>query len=412
MDTYLVGGAVRDGLLGLPIRERDWVVVGGTLADMETLGFRQVGKDFPVFLHPETHEEYALARTERKTAPGYHGFETRFSPDVSLEEDLLRRDLTINAIAQSSSGELIDPYGGIQDLSDRMLRHVSPAFAEDPVRILRLARFAARFERLGFTIAPETLALMRSMTVAGEVDALVAERVWAETAKALAEPSPAIYFQTLRECAALAVVFPEIDRLYGVPQPERWHPEIDTGVHVNLVLTAAAALSTEPRVRFAALLHDVGKGTTPPSEWPKHRGHEQRGVKIIENLCARMRVPNDFRDLAVMASRDHGNVHRAMELRADTILGLLERCDALRRSERFHEFLLTCIADARGRTGFENADYPQAVFFRNALEAVRAVALDPQERSGLDGASIGRLLGQRRLQALESLCRDRPTKSP
>jgi tRNA nucleotidyltransferase (CCA-adding enzyme) len=411
METYLVGGAVRDSLLGLPVRERDWVVVGGTPLELETLGFRQVGKDFPVFLHPQTHEEYALARTERKTAPGYHGFETRFSPDVSLDEDLLRRDLTINAIAQSTTGELIDPYGGVRDLSDRILRHVSPAFAEDPVRILRLARFAARFARLGFTVAPDTLTLMRGMTAAGEVDALVAERVWAETAKALSEPSPAVYFQTLRDCGALAVVFPEIDRLYGVPQPPRWHPEIDTGIHVQLVLTAAAALSPEPRVRFAALLHDLGKGTTPSHEWPKHHGHEHRGVKIIEALCARLRVPNEYRDLAVMASREHGNVHRAMELRPDTVLGLLERCDALRRPERFHELLLTCIADARGRTGFEDADYPQAVFFRKALEAVRAVAIEPQERSGLGGAAIGRLLGERRLHALESLCRDRPTKS-
>ena len=407
METFLVGGAVRDELLGLPVRERDWVVVGATPAQMEQLGYRQVGKDFPVFLHPETRDEHALARTERKTAPGYHGFETRFSPDVTLEEDLLRRDLTINAMARSVTGELVDPYGGLQDLEQRRLRHVSPAFCEDPVRILRLARFAARYAHLGFTVAAQTMELMREMTVAGEVDALVAERVWAETLKALTEPRPSEYFRILRACGALAVIFPEIDRLYGVPQPERWHPEIDTGVHTGLVLDAAAAISAEPRVRFAALVHDLGKGTTPASEWPKHHGHEARGVKIIENLCARLRIPNDFRDLGVMVAREHGIIHLAKELRPETIYALLERCDAIRRPARFEEGLLACFADARGRTGFENCDYPQARFFSRALDTVRGVTLTPQEREELDGAGIGHLLATRRLDALKLLCAER-----
>jgi tRNA nucleotidyltransferase (CCA-adding enzyme) len=371
---------------------------------MELRGYRQVGKDFPVFLHPETKDEHALARTERKTAPGYRGFETRFSPDVTLEEDLLRRDLTINAMARSSTGTLIDPYGGLQDLNRRQLRHVSPAFGEDPVRILRLARFAARFAHLGFSVAPETMSLMRGMTEAGEVDALVAERVWAETLKALTESRPAEYFRILRECGALAVIFPEIDRLYGVPQPERWHPEIDTGIHVGLVLDAAATLSAEPRVRFAALVHDLGKGTTPVSEWPKHHGHEARGVKLVERLCERLRVPNDFRDLGVLVAREHGVIHRAKELRPDTIYALLERCDAIRRPARFEEGLLACFADARGRTGYEACDYPQARFFRQVLEAVRSVGLTPEEREGLDGSRIGRLLTARRLAAIERLC--------
>jgi tRNA nucleotidyltransferase (CCA-adding enzyme) len=412
MDIYLVGGAVRDELLGLAVRERDWVVVGSTPNELEAQGFRQVGKDFPVFLHPRSHEEYALARTERKTAPGYHGFETRFSPDVTLDEDLQRRDLTINAMAKRPDGTIIDPYGGMRDLAARILRHVSPAFAEDPVRILRLARFAARYAHLGFTVAPETMALMQQMVIDGEATALVAERVWAETEKALAEPSPVTYFAVLRESGALGVIFPELDRLYGVPQPERWHPEIDTGLHVMLVLGSAAALSKEPRVRFAALMHDLGKGTTPKSEWPKHHGHEARGAKIVDALCARLRIPNDFRDLAIIVAREHGNVHRAMEMRADTILALIERCDGVRRPERFREAMVACMADARGRTGFEQVSYPQADFLNQALDAVRQVTVDANERAGLDGASIGRLFATRRLQVLKQLCRDRPIKTP
>jgi tRNA nucleotidyltransferase (CCA-adding enzyme) len=412
MEIFLVGGAVRDELLGRPVRERDWVVVGAAPAELERLGFRQVGKDFPVFLHPETHEEYALARTERKVAPGYHGFETRFSPDVTLVEDLLRRDLTINAMARAADGSLIDPYGGAQDLSDRVLRHVSSAFSEDPVRILRLARFAARYADLGFTVAEDTLALMCQMTAAGEVSALVAERVWAETAKALTEPCPAVYFAVLRACGALAVVFPELDRLYGVPQPARWHPEVDTGLHVELVLRAAAQLSPESRVRFAALVHDLGKGTTPRDEWPKHHGHESRGVQSVEALCSRLRVPNDHRELGVMVCREHGIVHRAMELRPETALALFERCDAFRRPDRFAECLLACTADARGRTGHESAPYPQAAFLARALDAARSAMLTPTERAGLDGAAIGRRIGEKRLAAVTEVCRTRVTSDP
>jgi tRNA nucleotidyltransferase (CCA-adding enzyme) len=403
MQTYLVGGAVRDALLGLPVRERDWVVVGAGPDELVRLGYRLVGRDFPVFLHPTSHEEYALARTERKTGPGYRGFETRFSADVTLEEDLRRRDLTINAMARDPAGALIDPYGGRRDLEARLLRHVSEAFAEDPVRILRIARFEARFAPLGFRVAPETMLLMRGMVTAGEAAALVPERVWQETAKALAEPAPQEFVAVLRACGALAIVFPELDRLYGVPQPERWHPEIDTGVHVGLVLEAAARLSPEPRVRFAALTHDLGKGTTPPAEWPKHVGHEERGARLIEALAARLRVPNDCRELALLVARHHGLCHRALELRPSTVLELLEHCDALRRPERFEEFLLACEADMRGRTGFEDYAYRQRAYLRAALAAAQATVLDPTERAGLDGAAIGARLREARLAALKRL---------
>jgi tRNA nucleotidyltransferase (CCA-adding enzyme) len=409
MQTHLVGGAVRDALLGLPVRERDWVVVGARPEDLERDGYRRVGRDFPVFLHPATQEEYALARTERKTGPGYRGFETRYSPDVTLAEDLGRRDLTINAMARDADGALIDPYGGARDLAARLLRHVSEAFAEDPVRILRLARFAARFAPLGFSVAPETMALMRRMVAAGEAAALVPERVWAETAKALAEPAPQLFVAVLRQSGALAVVFPELERLYGVPQPPRWHPEIDTGVHVALVLAAAARLSPLPRVRFAALVHDLGKGTTPPAEWPKHVGHEERGARLIAALADRLRVPNDFRELALLVARHHGVCHRAHDLRASTVLELLEHCDAFRRPERFEEFLLACEADMRGRTGFEHRDYPQGTLLRAALAAARAVELDAAERAGLDGAAIGIRLRQARLAALQALGAARTT---
>ncbi len=403
MQTYLVGGAVRDALLGLPVRERDWVVVGARPEELARDGYRLVGRDFPVFLHPTTHEEYALARTERKTGPGYRGFETRHSPDVTLEDDLRRRDLTINAMARDPDGALIDPYGGARDLEARVLRHVSEAFAEDPVRILRVARFAARFAPLGFRVAPETMTLMRGMVAAGEAGALVPERVWQETAKALAEPAPEAFVAVLREAGALAVVFPELDRLYGVPQPPRWHPEVDTGVHVGLVLAAAARLTPLPRVRFAALVHDLGKGTTPPSEWPKHVGHEERGARLIVALAERLRVPNAFRELAVLVARHHGLSHRVLELRASTVLELLEHCDALRRPERFGEFLLACEADMRGRTGFADCDYPQAAFLRLALTRVRTIELDADERAGLDGAAIGARLREKRLAALQAL---------
>jgi tRNA nucleotidyltransferase (CCA-adding enzyme) len=410
MRTYLVGGAVRDELLGRPVTERDWVVVGAVPEDLSRRGYRQVGKDFPVFLHPDTKEEYALARVERKTAPGYHGFETRFSPDVTLEEDLRRRDLTINAMARAEDGTLIDPYGGTRDLELRLLRHVSDAFAEDPVRILRVARFAARYAPLGFRVAPETLGLMTRMVDTGEAAALVPERVWQETAKALAEREPQVFFRTLRAVGALAVVFPELDRLWGIPQPPRWHPEIDTGEHVMMALTAAADLSPLSRIRFAALTHDLGKGTTPREQWPKHVGHEQRSAELVSALAARLRVPNDFRDLAMLVALEHGACHRALELRPATVVRLLERCDALRRPERFDEFLLACQADLRGRTGFADDPYPQRAFLQAALVAAQAVALTPAERAGLTGEEIGQRLRDRRIAALSALCApDRPT---
>ncbi len=403
MQTYLVGGAVRDALLGLAVRERDWVVVGAQPDELVGAGYRLVGRDFPVFLHPTTHEEYALARTERKTGPGYRGFETRFSPDVTLEEDLQRRDLTINAMARAADGTLVDPYGGQRDLEARVLRHVSEAFAEDPVRILRIARFAARFAPLGFRVATETMRLMRGMVAAGEAGALVPERVWQETAKALAGPAPQAFVAVLRECGALAVVFPELDRLFGVPQPPQWHPEVDTGIHVGLVLEAAVRLSAEPRVRFAALVHDVGKGSTPPAEWPRHVGHEVRGALLIAELAERLKVPKEFRELALLVARHHGLCHRALELRAATVLELLEHCDALRRPERFGEFLLACEADMRGRTGFAERGYPQAQYLRAALAAAQAVELEIDERRHLDGAAIGARLRELRLDALQAL---------
>lgn len=400
MQVYLVGGAVRDALLGREVKERDWVVVGATPEQMLAQGYRAVGRDFPVFLHPDSHEEYALARTERKTAPGYHGFVVHAESSVTLEQDLARRDLTINAMAQASDGTLIDPYGGQQDLADRVLRHVSPAFAEDPVRILRLARFAARYAGAGFTVAAETLALMRAMVEAGEVDALVAERVWAETHKALCEPTPARYFEVLRECGALARVFPELDRLYGVPQPERWHPEIDTGVHVMLVLSQAARLSEDPRVRFAALVHDLGKGVTDPAEWPRHHAHEQLGVPVLEAMCQRLRVPTEYRELALIVTRYHGKYHRAGEMRGNTLLALLEDVDAIRRPERFALFLLACEADSRGRPGFEYDEYPQVAILQAAQQAAAAVAVQPLVAQGLKGPAIAKALRAQRLLAV------------
>jgi len=403
MRVYLVGGAVRDRLLGLPVRERDWVVVGATPEELTRQGYLSVGREFPVFLHPQTHEEYALARLERKVAPGYRGFTTQFSPDVTLEEDLRRRDLTINAMAEGEAGDLIDPYNGQADLGARLLRHVSEAFVEDPVRILRVARFAARFATLGFRVAGETLALMRRMTEAGEVQALVPERVWQETERALGEARPEVFFETLRSCGALAVIYPEIDALYGVPQPPRWHPEIDTGVHVMLALRHAADRGASPAVRFAVLTHDLGKARTPRERWPSHHGHEELGVALIEALCARLKIPNGHRELAVLAARYHTHVHRALELKPATVLTLLENCDAFRRPERFAELLLACEADARGRTGREHEPYPQAGYLRQALAAAAAVTLTEEQRRGLQGAQIGAQLRERRLATLTAL---------
>jgi tRNA nucleotidyltransferase (CCA-adding enzyme) len=403
MEVYLVGGAVRDELLGRAVRERDWVVVGSTPQSMLDAGYRQVGRDFPVFLHPETNEEYALARTERKTGRGYHGFELRFSPDVTLEDDLRRRDLTINAIARAPDGRLIDPCGGQRDLEARALRHVSEAFNEDPVRILRVARFLARFQPLGFSVAAETLVRMRAMVASGEVDALVAERVWQETDRALAEPAPDAWLRLLHDCGALARIYPELDALYGVPQPEKWHPEIDTGLHIELVLQAAADLTSEPRIRFAALMHDLGKGRTPRSQWPTHHGHEERGVEMLREVATRLRVPGDYRELAELAARWHGLANRAMELRPRTLLELLEACDAMRRPDRFRELLLAFEADYRGRGGWRLRPYPQAERLGRALAVALATTLDDADREGLPGDQIGVLLRRRRLAALRQL---------
>jgi tRNA nucleotidyltransferase (CCA-adding enzyme) len=403
MQVYLVGGAVRDRLLGRAVKERDWVVVGATPAELERQGYIPVGRDFPVFLHPRTKEEHALARLERKVGPGYRGFTTEFSPTVTLEDDLRRRDLTINAMAEDAAGNVIDPHDGQRDLAARRLRHVSAAFAEDPVRILRVARFAARYAGLGFEVAEETLALMRRMVDDGEAAALVAERVWAETEKALAEPNPEVFITVLRACGALKVIYPEIDALFGVPQPEKWHPEIDTGVHQLMALRAAVKLGGGVAVRFAVLMHDLGKATTPPDVLPSHHGHEDAGVALVESLCARLRVPNQLRELAVITARYHTHVHRALELRAATVLKTLESCDALRRPERFADFLLACEADARGRLGFEEREYPQAAFFTQARERAAAVALTAGERAGRTGEQIGEELRRRRVAAIEAL---------
>ena len=371
MKTYIVGGAVRDRLLGLPVADRDYVVVGATPDEMVAQGYQPVGKDFPVFLHPHTHAEYALARTERKSGHGYKGFTVYAAPDVTLEEDLQRRDLTINAMAEDETGALIDPYGGQRDLAARCFRHVSAAFAEDPVRILRVARFAARFT--DFSVAPETNALMRQMVDNGEVDALVPERVWQEVARGLMEALPSRMFHALRDCGALARLFPEIDRLFGVPQPPAHHPEIDTGVHVMLVIDWAARQGMSLPVRFAALTHDLGKGVTPPEQWPRHIGHEARSVELVRALSDRIRVPADCRDLAVAVAREHGNVHRALELRPATLVELLERVDAFRRPDRFEEFLQACESDFRGRPGYEDRPFPPPAYLRQALDAAQAI---------------------------------------
>lgn len=402
MQVYLVGGAVRDQLLGRPVKERDWVVVGASPQELEQQGFVPVGREFPVFLHPRTHEEYALARLERKVAPGYRGFTTRFSADVTLEEDLRRRDLTINAMAETPAGEIVDPYGGRRDLEARLLRHVSESFIEDPVRVLRVARFAARYAELGFRVAEETVALMRAMTESGELTALVPERVWQETERALGEPRPDVFFETLRECGALRIIFPELEALYGVPQPPRWHPEVDTGVHVMLALRYSAGTGAATTVRFAVLMHDLGKALTDPGRWPSHRGHEEAGVPVIEGLCARLKVPNGFRDLAVMTARHHAVVHRAAELRPATVLKLLEATDAFRRPERFEEMLAACEADARGRTGLEAQPYPQRDYLRRARAAAAAVSLDASERLGLAGPAIGEKIREKRLAAIRA----------
>lgn len=398
MRIYTVGGAVRDRLLGLPVKDRDFVVVGATPEEMVAQDYRPVGKDFPVFLHPQTHEEYALARTERKTARGYKGFQVYASPDVTLEQDLARRDLTVNAIAEDAAGNLTDPYGGEADLRAGILRHVSPAFAEDPVRVLRVARFAARF---GFRIADETVELMRAMADNGEIDALVPERVWQEMARGLMEKTPSRMILALRECGALARLLPEVERLFGVPQPERWHPEVDTGLHTLLALDYAAAHDYPLAVRFAVLLHDLGKGTTPPEEWPRHIAHEQRSFNLAKPVCQRLRAPNECRDLALLTARFHGLPHRAFELRPETILNLFQDTDALRQPWRFEGFLQACTADYCGRTGYENQPFSQANFLREALAIAAAVDAGAVAAACPDPAKIRDHVYAARLAALK-----------
>ena len=415
MQIYLVGGAVRDALLGLPVTDHDWVVVGATPDALISQGFLPVGKDFPVFLHPRSKEEYALARTERKTGPGYHGFAVHAAPDVTLEEDLARRDLTVNAMAVhadatdpalwEAKNALVDPYGGRRDLAARVLRHVTAAFREDPVRILRVARLAARFA--GFTVAPETLALMREMVDGGEVDHLVAERVWQELAKGLMEKMPSRMFAVLRDCGALARLLPEVDRLWGVPQRADYHPEIDCGVHLMLVLDMSARLQAALPVRLACLFHDLGKATTPAHLLPKHHGHEERSARLLASVCERLRVPTECRELADVVAREHGNIHRSGDLNAAAVVRLLQRCDAFRKPERFVEVLLACECDARGRTGFQDSAYPQRERLQRALDQVLAVATAPvaaaAQQQGSSGVQIGDAVRKARLAALSGM---------
>ncbi|WP_443098427.1 multifunctional CCA addition/repair protein [Vibrio atypicus] len=400
VQRYLVGGAVRDQLLSIDVYDRDWVVVGATPEELIQQGYTAVGKDFPVFLHPKSKEEHALARTERKTGSGYTGFECYFAPDVTLEEDLQRRDLTINAMAQDSSGKIIDPYHGQSDLNDRVLRHVSDAFTEDPLRVLRVARFAAKLHHLGFSIAPETIELMRTIAHSGELNHLTAERVWQEWHKSLLTPNPEVFLSVLKKCDALKVVLPEIDALFGVPQPEQWHPEVDTGIHTLMVAQQAAMLSPSLPVRFASQVHDLGKGITPESEWPSHKLHCHTGLKLIKSLCERIRVPNEFRDLALMVCEQHSNIHRAAELRPETKLKVLNKFDVWRKPERLEEILLCCMADSRGRTGFEDIDYPQMELFQNAYQAALAVNVQDIIKDGFKGADIRVEMEKRRVEAI------------
>jgi len=403
MEIYLVGGAVRDKLLKLPVTEQDWVVIGETPETMLKQGFRAVGKDFPVFLHPQSHEEYALARTERKTTHGYKGFSVHAAPDVSLEEDLIRRDLTINAMAMTPEGRLIDPYGGQQDLAQRIFRHVSPAFSEDPVRILRVARFAARYAHLGFTLADETRLLMQSMVSTGEVDYLVPERVWAELFKAINETTPSAFFYTLKDCAALAKIFPELDNLFGVPQPAQHHPEIDTGVHSLMCLEQAALLSTSPEVRFAALVHDLGKAVSPKENLPHHYDHETNGLPILEAMCRRLRVPNAFKTLAQHVMKYHTHCHQAAQLRTGTLVDTLAALGAFKPANTLDAFLLACEADARGRTGFESRLYPQAEIFRRAAKAAVSVDTSVVLNGELQGTGIGDAIRRLRIKAVADI---------
>lgn len=403
MNTYLVGGAVRDKLLNISNQDRDWLVVGSTAEEMQSLGYLPVGKDFPVFLHPESKEEYALARTEKKVGKGYTGFECYFSPDVTLEEDLLRRDLTINAIAQDPTGRIIDPYNGQQDIQNKLLRHVSSAFTEDPLRVLRVARFAAKLYHLGFTVAEETMALMRSMAQSGELNHLTAERVWQEWYKSLCTHSPQVFLSTLRDCGALAIVLPELDCLFGIPQPPKWHPEVDTGIHTLMVAEQAAKLTESPTIRFAAQLHDLGKGATPENEWPSHKKHEFRGLKIIEQLCERLRLPKEYKQLALIVCEQHTNVHRANELKATTKLKILNKLDVWRKPARLEEVLLCCQADHAGRLGLEEQPYPQKATFLKAYQAANTITAQSVIADGIQGSEIRVELDRRRIAAIQSI---------
>lgn len=412
MKVYLVGGAVRDRLLGLSKADHDWVVVGATAGEMLAQGYTQVGRDFPVFLHPDTREEYALARTERKTAPGHTGFIIHADPGVTLEEDLQRRDLTINAIAEDANGELIDPYGGTRDIADRVLRHVSPAFVEDPLRVLRVARFAARFARFGFRLAPETLGLMREIAASGELAHLPAERLWQECQTALREDSPVTFIRTLREAQALQALLPEIDALFGIPQPAQHHPEIDTGVHTLMVLEQATRLSTDPVVRFAALMHDVGKALTPPDNWPHHYGHERLGLPLIEAAGKRLRLPRDYLALARYTAAYHLQCHQALQLKAATLLTLLESLDAFRRPQHLQQFLLACEADSRGRQGCEEQPYPQAAYLNQLFQLASSLDIGAllqvrgvKQTADIDKTSIKQYVRQQRLQAIRPAVR-------
>ena len=400
MQTYLVGGAVRDKLLGIPVKDRDWVVVGATPEEMLAQGFKAVGKDFPVFLHPETKEEYALARTERKSGKGYKGFTFHTSPDVTLEEDLQRRDLTINAIAEDESGNIIDPYNGEADIKQGLLRHISDAFVEDPLRVLRIARFAAT---LGFKIAPETSQLLKEISETDELEALVPERVWTEMEKALTGKYPARFILVLRSCNALVKLFPEIEALFGVPQTKEYHPEVDTGLHTIMSLNQAVRLSDDPQVRFATLVHDLGKATTPKDKLPSHHGHEARGVKIIDKLCKRYRIPNKYHELAACVSKFHLDCHRIQEMKPATVLKKLEQLDAFRRPERFQQFLLACKADARGRAGFEDREYPQAEYFMNAFNAANDVKAKELQEKGFEGKALGEEIKKQRVENIKQI---------
>lgn len=402
MQIYKVGGAVRDRLLGRPVSEVDWVVVGASAEQMLELGYRPVGADFPVFLHPQTGEEYALARTERKSGRGYGGFTFHASPDVTLEQDLIRRDLTVNAMAEDDAGNLIDPYGGQQDLAARLLRHVSPAFAEDPLRVLRVARFAARYAPLGFSVAPETLELMRQLADSGELGHLTAERSWKEISRALMEPRPEVFVQVLRDCGALASLLPEVNDLFGVPQPQAHHPEVDTGAHVLSVLHQCAEHDQPLNVRWACLLHDVGKGLTPEDEWPRHIAHEHRGLALIQAVNERCKAPRDCAELALLVGEFHTHGHRALELRPSTLLELLQRFDVFRRPQRFAEFVAACEMDARGRLGLEQCQYPQAAYLLGAAESARQVPVKPLLEKGFKGAELGEALNRERLNALKA----------